>query len=72
MINPFQRRDLQKLEARRFAAIARFKRGESNSEIARNLGVRVQTVQKMDAILSLKRNGWAAPQKDGSPSEASS
>jgi putative transposase len=67
VINPFQRRDLQKLEARRFAAIARFKRGESNSEIARNLGVRVQTVQRWMRFYRLNGMDGLRYKKTGAP-----
>ena len=42
----YQRRDPKKLEARRFAAVARLKRGESTSAIARSLGVGIQSVQR--------------------------
>lgn len=40
-----KRRDAKKLEARRFAAIARIQQGESTSQIARSLGVCIQSVQ---------------------------
>ena len=42
----YQRCDPEKLEARRFSAIARLQRGESTSAIARSLGVSVQSVQR--------------------------
>jgi transposase len=42
----YERRDAEKLEARRFAAIARLRRGESASAVARSLGVAVQSVQR--------------------------
>jgi len=42
----YRRRDARKLEARRFAAVARLRRGESTSAIARSLGVSIQSVQR--------------------------
>jgi transposase len=42
----YEKRDPKKLEARRFAAIARLQRGESTSAIARSLGVSIQSVQR--------------------------
>jgi transposase len=42
----YKRRDAEKLEARRIAAVARLQRGESTSTIARSLGVRIQSVQR--------------------------
>jgi transposase len=42
----FKRRDAEKLEARRIAAMARLQRGESTSTIARSLGVSIQSVQR--------------------------
>jgi transposase len=42
----YKRRDAKKLEARRYAAMARLKRGESTSAIARSLGVSIQSVQR--------------------------
>src|ERR1700726_790296 len=42
----YERRDVDKLEARRFAAMARLQRGESTSAIARSLGVSIQSVQR--------------------------
>jgi putative transposase len=42
----YKRRDAEKLEARRIAAVARLRRGESTSTIARSLGVCVQSVQR--------------------------
>ena len=42
----YKRRDAAKLEARRIAAVARLRRGESTSSIARSLGVRIQSVQR--------------------------
>lgn len=42
----YRRRDQAKLEARRIAAVARLRRGESTSTVARSLGVRIQSVQR--------------------------
>jgi transposase len=42
----YKRRDVKKLEARRFAAMARFRRGESTSAVARSLGVGITSVQR--------------------------
>jgi transposase len=42
----YKRRDAEKLEARRFAAVARLKAGESTAEVARSLGVCSQSVQR--------------------------
>ena len=42
----YKRRDVEKLEARRIAAMARLERGESTSKIARSLGVCIQSVQR--------------------------
>jgi transposase len=42
----YERRDVEKLEARRIAAMARWRRGESTSVIARSLGVGIQSVQR--------------------------
>jgi transposase len=42
----YKRRDARKLEARRFAAVARLKRGESTAEVASSLGVCRQSVQR--------------------------
>jgi transposase len=42
----YDRRDAEKLEARRIAAVARLRRGESTSSVARSLGVRIQSVQR--------------------------
>ena len=49
----FDRRDAQKLEARRIAAMARLRRGESTSTVARSLGVCVQSVQRWARIYRL-------------------
>ena len=42
----YEKRDPKKLEARRFAAIARLQHGESTSAIARSFGVSIQSVQR--------------------------
>ena len=42
----YKHRDATKLEARRFAAIRRWERGESTSVIARSFGVSIQSVQR--------------------------
>src|ERR1700682_5027005 len=42
----YERRDAEKLEAPRFAAVARLQRGESTSAVARSLGVTIQSVQR--------------------------
>ena len=42
----YKRRDVEKLEARRIAAMFRLERGESTSKIARSLGVCIQSVQR--------------------------
>ena len=42
----YKRRNAEKLEARRIAAVARLRRGESTSSVARSLGVRIQSVQR--------------------------
>ena len=42
----YERRDAEKLEARRIAAVARLRRGESTSAIARSIGVWIQSVQR--------------------------
>jgi transposase len=42
----YERRDAEKLEARRIAAMARLRRGESTSAIARSFGVSIQSVQR--------------------------
>jgi len=42
----YKRRDANKLEARRIAAVARLQRGESASTVARSLGVRITSVQR--------------------------
>jgi transposase len=42
----YKRRDAKKLEARRFAAVARLQRGESTAAVARSLCVCIQSVQR--------------------------
>jgi transposase len=42
----YKLRDVKKLEARRVRAVARLKRGESTSAVARSLGVGIQSVQR--------------------------
>jgi len=42
----YKRRDAAKLEARRITAMARVRRGESTSKVARSLGVSIQSVQR--------------------------
>ena len=42
----YKRRNAKKLEARRFAAVARLRRGESAAAVARSLGVSIQSVQR--------------------------
>jgi len=42
----YKRRDAKKLEARRFAAVARLQRGESTAAVARSLGVCIQSAQR--------------------------
>jgi transposase len=42
----YKRRNARKLEERRFAAIARLRRGESAAAVARSLGVSIQSVQR--------------------------
>jgi transposase len=42
----YERRDAAKLETRRIAAMARLRRGESTSQVARSLGVCIQSVQR--------------------------
>lgn len=42
----YKRRDAKKLEERRFHAVARVRRGEPTSAVARSLGVSIQSVQR--------------------------
>jgi transposase len=50
----YKRRDARKLEARRFAAVARLKCGESTAAVARSLGVCTQSVQRWAAWYRLR------------------
>jgi transposase len=52
----YARRDAAKLEARRIAAMARLKRGESTSQVARSLGVSIQSVQRWARTYRLHGN----------------
>jgi putative transposase len=52
----YARRNAAKLEARRIAAMARLKRGESTSQVARSLGVSIQSVQRWARIYRLHGN----------------
>jgi transposase len=52
----YVRRDVAKLEARRLAAMARLNRGESTSQVARSLGVSIQSVQRWARIFRLHGN----------------
>src|ERR1700676_4830776 len=63
----YERRDAEKLEARRISAMARLQRGESTSTIARSLGVRIQSVQRwarcyrLDGTAGLRRLPKSGP-----------
>lgn len=52
----YKRRNVAKLEARRIAAMVRLKRGESTSQIARSLGVCIQSVQRWARCYRLHGN----------------
>jgi transposase len=52
----YKRRDAEKLEARRIAAMARLERGERTSKIARSLGVSIQSVQRWARYYRLHGN----------------
>lgn len=52
----YARRDVAKLEARRIAAVSRLERGESTSQVARSLGVCIQSVQRWARIYCLHGN----------------
>jgi transposase len=58
MLRPlgYKRRDAKKLEARRIAAMARLKRGESTTAIARSLGVSISSVQRWARCYRLHGN----------------
>jgi transposase len=62
----YKRRDAEKLEARRIAAMARLQRGESKSTIARSLGVCIQSVQRWARCYRLHGNeGLRSSPKSG-------
>jgi transposase len=64
----YKRRDAKKLEARRFAAVARLKRGESKAAVARSLGVCKQSVQRWFAWHRLHgEEGLLSRPKSGGP-----
>jgi transposase len=64
----YDRRDARKLEARRFAAVARLKRGESTAAIARSLGVCIQSVQRWATWHRLRgEEGLRRRPKSGGP-----
>ena len=69
----YTQRDAKKLEARRFAAVARLKRGESMAAVARSLGVCKQSVQRWfawyrlhgeEGLLSRPKSGGPRPKLD--------
>jgi putative transposase len=69
----YERRDAAKLEARRIAAMARLKRGESTSQIARSLGVCIQSVQRWARDYRLHGNdGLRSSPKSGTHRKLSS
>ena len=62
----YETRDVEKLEARRFSAVARLQRGESTSAIARSLGVGIQSVQRWARAYRLHgNNGLRRIEKSG-------
>jgi transposase len=64
----YKRRDAVKLEERRFAAVARLKRGENTVAIARSLGVCKQSVQRWAASYRLRgEEGLRRRPKTGGP-----
>jgi transposase len=64
----YKRRDAKKLEARRFAAVARVKRGESMAAVARSLRVCKQSVQRWFAWYRLHgEEGLLSRPKSGGP-----
>jgi len=64
----YKHRDAKKLEARRFAAVARLRRGESTAAIARSLGVCRQSVQRWAAWHRLRgEDGLRSRPKTGGP-----
>lgn len=52
----YKRRDVAKIGARRIAAMTRLRRGESTSQIARSLGVCIQSVQRWARCYRLHGN----------------
>jgi transposase len=64
----YAKRDAKKLEARRFAAVARLERGESMAEVARSLGVCRQSVQRWASWHRLRgEEGLRRRRKTGGP-----
>jgi transposase len=64
----YKRRDARKLEARRFAAVARLRRGESITAVARSLGVCKQSVNRWAALYRLRGDeGLRRRPKTGGP-----
>src|ERR1700692_1698004 len=64
----YTQRDAKKLEARRFAAVSRLKRGESTAAVARSLGVCIQSVQRWAAWYRLRGDeGLRRRPKTGGP-----
>jgi putative transposase len=64
----YKRRDAKKLEARRFAAVARLKRGESTAAIARSFGVGIHSVQRWALWYRLRgEEGLRRRPKTGGP-----
>jgi transposase len=64
----YKRRDAKKLEVRRMAAVARLKHGESTADIARSLGVCIQSVQRWAMWYRLRGDqGLRRKPKTGGP-----
>lgn len=64
----YKHRDAKKLENRRFAAVARLYGGESTSQVARSLGVSIQSVQRWARCRRLHGNdGLRRRPKTGGP-----
>ena len=64
----YKRRDARKLEARRFAAVARLQRGESIAAVARSLGVCRQSVLRWASWYRLRgEKGLRSRPKTGGP-----
>jgi len=64
----YAKRNAKKLEARRFAAVACLKRGESTAAVARSLGVCRQSVQRWAACYRLRgEEGLRRRPKTGGP-----